>query len=74
MLPPINQRVVIQRELTVYACGCSSERIERVHQPIAAADLCRGHGERVHKVIRSVEYLGAGEDNDLRYQESGISK
>lgn len=68
MLPPIDESIVIQREVTVYACGCSSERVERVeriYQPTAANDLCRGHGERVRKVIRSVEYVNAEDDGEL---------
>ncbi|KAA3648320.1 MAG: hypothetical protein DWQ07_04825 [Chloroflexi bacterium] len=61
-LPPSDD--VILREEVIYACGCTTTRIEHLRGQQASGSLCHGHEERVVKVIKTTEYPEAYLEKD----------
>ncbi len=52
----LDEEEIIEREETHYACGCTTTRISHRRGPRPNPAHCHGHGGRVVKVIRIIEY------------------
>jgi len=63
ILPFVDEGEVVEREEVVYACGCTTVRTEYLSGRRAVGGVCGGHGERVVRVVKTVEYMTAGEVN-----------